>query len=544
MSLDALMNLAEKRVADLANDLVCQALQEVLSTAQVTFIIGSGVSLFPPTSVVNGLMVTRALAQELSKCAASRLIIRRYISSSAFENVLQGNPANKPIEEWLLRLFSTENKQPNAIHKAIALSLAAHRADIVTTNYDRFLEMSMDELQIDYHAVISERQAEHLVAPITYFKIHGCTSVPNSLVYKLEHEPPLIGWKSKLFRSLINNRIVLIIGYSGKDFEICPALLAQKPKAILWNMYSADVDQGRFSSENAEHLYKNSQNMIVLRGDMHRIFSVQPKAPSEVDKELLGRFIDGMTESERVQWHVNAMNSIGAPRQMHHALHKNGELVPKQFLLDGIASVDYHRGRYLSSVFGGIRAMAFRARGEGRAGLLLRCGLDAAFKLRNRTNHRLARLSFAVAGAGWSQCRFALKREYAASLSWFDALDLARSLPRSKSRLSRRLRQTQYFGLRRGAWGHYYNARDYAESLQMSGSLQADLKAPPLPSSFRLPALWGNVFRALNWCLRGRAGTAGFNVQHKETSRRRPSGRSKSRAVEMRLCCLAGWHET
>ena len=201
MSLDALFRRAgHDRLASLTDAATISYLRDVLEVEDVTFIIGSAVSLFPSSSVVNGQRVTEAIAGQLAEGLPGEEVVRSFIAKAAFEVVLQYNDCDAEARDWLLKLFSSESpRRPNAVHRALATLLAHRPAHVITTNYDRFIERSLDGIAA-FETILSEADAVKVGAEICYFKIHGCVSDPSSLVFKLDQERPLQGWKARTFR--------------------------------------------------------------------------------------------------------------------------------------------------------------------------------------------------------------------------------------------------------------------------------------------------------------------------------------------------------
>ncbi|WP_298242036.1 SIR2 family protein [uncultured Bradyrhizobium sp.] len=477
--MDGLIARADKRVVSLSDKDAISQLVDILEDGDVTFVVGSGVSLFPPASIVNGQRVTEAIAAHLSDGLPKQEVLRKYLAKAAFEVIFQYNDNDAAVRKWLLKLFASDDpKKPNSVHHAIAASVARKPAHVITTNYDRFIERALVEADVSANTILTERDANSTTSAIQYFKIHGCTSDPASLVFKLEQERPLQGWKARTFRSLVEGRIVIVIGYSGKDFEICPALLEGGAKAVLWNAFSLNLDQGEFPSENAEHLFRHLPQMLFLKGDMHDIFRIKSQRPSNVDEEILEEFLADMTPGGVARWRAAVLDVIGAPRQTRQVLRNGRHSFDPKSRFERLTGVAYRRGKYRTAIYYGARLAAARSHGEGIHAFGLRAGLDAAFKLRNRGNHRLAKLAYGVAGWGWSRSEFKLRREYAMNMAWFEILDLLRFV-RLERRLRRRVGQMESISLKQGLWGSYYLVRDVAEEIGLS----------PEPGSKAVPAM-------------------------------------------------------
>jgi hypothetical protein len=497
MSLEGLVSRASNRIVSLDDPVVIADLQSVLASEAITFVIGSGVSLFPEASVVNGQRVTKALACHLSTGLSDAATLPDYIASAAFEVILQYNDNEKAIRRWLLKLFASEiPKRPNSVHNALASLLAKRPAYVVTTNYDQFIERALRDVGADFSTIILEQEATEAKSTLKYFKIHGCVSDPESLVFKLDQERPLQGWKAQTFKSLTEGRTVVLIGYSGKDFEICPALYEADAKAILWNALPQELENGKFPSENAAHLFSHLPNMLFMSGDMHNIFQIPSVPPAEVNEPLLDEFLAEMTPAGVARWQAAVLDVIGAPRQTMEILEKFWAQFDPEFRLHRLVGVAYRRGKYRTAIRYGFKLALVRSAGKGWSDFALRAGLDAAFKLRNRSNHRLAKLCFWIACAGWKRSHFSLRREYAKILAWFEILDCMRFPYRSRL-MRRRMDQAEHMCLHQGDWGLFYLIRDVDEQAGPTTRPRPRKRAPSMPSQLGFRHI-GNIPAAID----------------------------------------------
>jgi hypothetical protein len=147
-----------------------------------------------------------------------------------------------------------------------------------------------------------------------------------------------------------------------------------------------------------------------------------------------------------------------------------------------LTAIAYRRGKYVESIYYGAKTAALRCAASGLSARLLAAGLDAAFKLRNRGNHRFACLAFAIAGMGWRRCTFKMKRDYAMNVAWFKVLDTARFSGKRRL-LEDKIHQTAYLSLSRGAWGTFYVLKNFAEDRGVDIDPQYAGRAAPMPSS-------------------------------------------------------------
>jgi len=121
---------------------------------------------------------------------------------------------------------------PNKNHRAIAeLSANKKICAIITTNFDCYIEQSLDDKKIKYELISDEQDAElwnkstKSGDKLALFKIHGSLHQKDSIIATLKQAGrSLSQQKASVLRELFSNRNVLIIGYSGHDYDIFPEL--------------------------------------------------------------------------------------------------------------------------------------------------------------------------------------------------------------------------------------------------------------------------------------------------------------------------------
>lgn len=145
-----------------------------------------------------------------------------------------------------------------------------------------------------------------------YMKIHGSTDDPSgeSLVFRLQQEGVLKPWKRQAFRQAIQGKDLLIIGYSGSDFDICPEIPLAKPEHIIWNVRTAEEDR---IPSNAIAVSKRVDTTFVaadMRDLLSRLF--EPVAadyghsPLDLHRTLRRSF----PESVIRLWRTRTLNSL------------------------------------------------------------------------------------------------------------------------------------------------------------------------------------------------------------------------------------------
>ena len=154
-------------------------------------LLGSGISL--PAKIMSGWKVTEDLVKKVAVVQgedvpnnAFEWYKNRFGCDAAYSLIL-GQLGKKPAEmESLLRPYfepSEEDKelgykQPTVAHKAIAeMAGRGYFKVIITTNFDRLLESSLDEIGVEYQVICHESEISSRVPlyhhPLTILKING-----------------------------------------------------------------------------------------------------------------------------------------------------------------------------------------------------------------------------------------------------------------------------------------------------------------------------------------------------------------------------------
>ena len=156
---------------------------------------------------------------------------------------MQCYPNRSAIQPIIQRLFC--ERRPNPIHHSLFSSLRSGMAKgLITTNYDLAFDSLaewdpslvtvFDSLSCDKYRNLQSESAEFQKV---LFKIHG-TAVPGAektIVCDLEAERWPDKWKRDLLFDMTKDRTVVVIGYSGRDFDICPLLANHTKQAYtVW----------------------------------------------------------------------------------------------------------------------------------------------------------------------------------------------------------------------------------------------------------------------------------------------------------------------
>jgi len=297
-----------------ANSLISE-----LRKTDLIMLTGSTIASWEPTCLFSG----RQFIDEMFELLFPRdfldidseegKILKKFFERVPFEHLLERFPNRDKLTSVLSEVFSINVFNP--IHEIIAKAIVDSRIKaLITTNYD----LCLDELFKRSHdpkilKVITENDIDKddINHKKVYFKIHGSADNPSSLVFTLTHESILPKWKREVLYKILNEKVLIIIGYSGADFEICPVVEQIPLKQIVWNTLT-----DKFPSYNCKRLLEQKSG-VQLVGDMKKVLSVL------FDEKICSSFnpksdkIDfvksRLTKCEIMEWRASLLNSIGLP---------------------------------------------------------------------------------------------------------------------------------------------------------------------------------------------------------------------------------------
>ena len=253
-------------------------LKALFTTQRITAIVGSGVSIWKPTNLPSGVSVGqslfRVLFEQVPELANHSAGLEALFKQLPFENIMEACPENARLRKLLKQLYNTRRYNP--IHELLAQLITAKTIDTaITTNYDCCLEEALSDAarnstNTQVTRVVTEADALNLLpGQQIYFKIHGTADdiAGESLVFQLGQEGALPSWKRSLLQRITDASTLLIIGYSGLDFEICPELRQLNVTQIVWN-YRSEPE----ITHHARELISTKGGQIVI-GDMRELLS-------------------------------------------------------------------------------------------------------------------------------------------------------------------------------------------------------------------------------------------------------------------------------
>ncbi|MEJ2251545.1 MAG: SIR2 family protein, partial [Candidatus Lokiarchaeota archaeon] len=228
----------------------------------LAFLIGSGCSIDSPSNLPNAKSIMKELIE--FSCLESEFnplmdLVRK--DKVRFEKLIEILQDNFDKNLKILEFFS-QCKIPNNNHLFIAQMIITG-CDVFTTNFDNLIEEALiilckDEnrikpiITLDDYKNIFTKENNSDTEFYTVYKLHGSI---NNIITKEDIRGSIIATltslgrssqisndfilpepKLKIFESSIEERYLIIMGYSGSDdFDIIPSLInAKNIKGIIW----------------------------------------------------------------------------------------------------------------------------------------------------------------------------------------------------------------------------------------------------------------------------------------------------------------------
>jgi hypothetical protein len=234
----------------------------------VVFFAGSLVSTFNPTSLPIGTHITEGFWNFIFGEAWPRWL-KEDFEYLPFEALMQCHPARDSLRVIVRQMF--QDAQANLIHeKLVAGLLNGTIKAVITTNYDTAFEACTAEGSgVTTITTCAEAKAYQAIAPPAHpgaiFKIHGTAraGLESTLVYDLEGEGRILPWKRDLLLGLVAGRTVIALGYSGRDFDICPELADANASEVVWLQRKPDDLQ-----PNAERVLDKQPRGLLMVGEL------------------------------------------------------------------------------------------------------------------------------------------------------------------------------------------------------------------------------------------------------------------------------------
>ncbi len=191
--------------------------------------------------------------------------------------------------DWKKLLDFVLESRPNSNHENIASLMKENKVRcVITTNFDCLLESALNTRNIPFNLCILPEDFEKCDPNCSkmVYKLHGSVSdnkggkISNSIIGSITEVanrriPSLTGRKIDILRFLLENYIVIFIGYSGRDeYDIQPVIRNSKIKRMIW--ISHDTSTGTPHIEHFSDIKKRGQknpidSLVSLQKESIRI---------------------------------------------------------------------------------------------------------------------------------------------------------------------------------------------------------------------------------------------------------------------------------
>jgi len=292
-------------------------------------LLGSGISIWDPTNLPTGKAFGAGIFRALFNYSG-RLKdpfgsgeLEKLFSRIPFENVMEKCPEPVQLVALLTQIYNLTRY--NNIHRLVAESLITGKlSSIITTNYDCCIDKALADLcGCPVGTVMGPVTRIFTETPFTsppfrrararepvYFKIHGSAddTTGQSLVFRLRHESSLPSWKRSLLKSIVQDRTLLVVGYSGLDFEICPEISSLKPSRVFWNVLcESDITPNarRVADENAGEIIVGDMRKF-LSGVLGSVNAIVGSPQVDIEAILLRNF----SRESLLLWRARLLNSL------------------------------------------------------------------------------------------------------------------------------------------------------------------------------------------------------------------------------------------
>jgi SIR2-like domain len=297
-------------VSELKDDIV-----KIWCRRGLVFLVGSYISTLPPTNLPSGYLTTERLWRMLLSHEEYELV-KADVDNVPFETIMQLYPDRASIRSIIRRMYSAG--EPNQTHECLASSMASGRVKgVITTNYDlafdTLAQRAPENFAVVYDEPTLKGYREHLRThpdKKVCFKIHGTASkeAEETIVCDLEAEGRLKPWKRELLKELLRERTLIVIGYSGRDFDICPELAeSTKQSLVVWFQRNPGDLQ-----PNADRVLSRTKGVLVhgsLETFLQMILKPTIKLPESISQapDLSGLFDVQLLR----RWRMAVLNWMG-----------------------------------------------------------------------------------------------------------------------------------------------------------------------------------------------------------------------------------------
>ena len=300
---DARVAVAEARLRDLRaseRDPLSSLSQQNVEEGFVAF-CGAGISIPAPSAAPGFLDLRNALIRALAELLRRRSVLsppQHRIIASSLDSLGRREDISLPPEMMFSSVKETMGaatvtsllaaclnvNRPNDNHMALA-KLARNRRllGIITPNFDTYIESAFANLPLKRHivGVAPGRTQESFFL----MKPHGSLDMPTSIVTTLESV--ILRPRDDVideFRRMLENRTLLVVGYSGADYDLHPLLVyagRNWNSRIIWVLW----DKGAMNENVARLQLALGDRCTIIDGHRRAVLAELAGLPPSIREE-------------------------------------------------------------------------------------------------------------------------------------------------------------------------------------------------------------------------------------------------------------------
>jgi hypothetical protein len=254
-------------------------------------VAGAGLSMAPPSALPGWNGINDAFLENLALLLSehiddggpyqiAELIAERRETAAVAQPDLQAQLAEESLGEHYFQLFKPLDIEAwNDGHAALAaIAKTGHLRAIVTTNFDRLIELALRAEEIepkvyctpdDFGQLLRDvDSAAPAAGPVPVIKVHGSVEQPSTMVDTLRQR--VLGRPKALEEALarlFGQHAVLLVGFSGADLAYDPQYLGLRDGAGRSPSFTV-VSRGKPKSALAQLIDAAPSNVRDVRGEL------------------------------------------------------------------------------------------------------------------------------------------------------------------------------------------------------------------------------------------------------------------------------------
>jgi len=261
-------------------------INKYISEGRLVLFCGAGISMPFPTCLPSFSQYQQAIITEMKKLLPEtkqrmleneiNILLNKdqhedWFPTEFFMQQIFNHWGSKAIR--LTDIFDSQQLKFNENHKIIAsLARSGKIPIILTTNFDRLIERQIgnETICIEGYAAIqnltsSIKSRQNFDKPAVV-KLHGSAGNDKNIIVTLNQEGRPNLHIRDLIVSLVENYVFLVLGYSGRDFDLMPIILgaAKKAQGIYWNFFPEKYAEERGTEEKLWEAFENRFHPIIL----------------------------------------------------------------------------------------------------------------------------------------------------------------------------------------------------------------------------------------------------------------------------------------